>query len=82
MYASLFSRLCTNDAVPLSFEYMHSTSYHVIYEVCLPLEDNLQGPYLAGNFSLADVSALPFFERLVFSCRKFKNYEIPFHACN
>lgn len=40
-------------------------------------EDNLQGPYLAGNFSLADISALPFFERLVFSCRKFKTYEIP-----
>jgi hypothetical protein len=31
---------------------------------------------------LADISALPFFERLVFSCRKFKTYEIPFHACD
>ena len=35
------------------------------------------GPYLHGAFSLADVSALPFFERLIFSCRSFKGYEIP-----
>ncbi|CAK9038346.1 Probable glutathione S-transferase DHAR1 [Durusdinium trenchii] len=40
-------------------------------------EDNLEGPYLAGEFSLAEASALPFFERLTFSCRRFKDYEIP-----
>mmetsp|Transcript_20427 Transcript_20427/g.47654 ORF Transcript_20427/g.47654 Transcript_20427/m.47654 type:complete len:195 (+) Transcript_20427:169-753(+) len=41
-------------------------------------EDNLKGPYLTGEqFTLADVSALPFFERLIFSCRRFKDYEIP-----
>mmetsp|Transcript_120162 Transcript_120162/g.365522 ORF Transcript_120162/g.365522 Transcript_120162/m.365522 type:complete len:285 (+) Transcript_120162:37-891(+) len=41
-------------------------------------EANLVGPYLVGDqFTLADVSALPFFERLVFSCRRFKSYEIP-----
>ncbi len=41
-------------------------------------EDNLEGPYLTGSqFTLAEVSALPFFERLIFSCRKFKSFEIP-----
>ncbi|CAE7235922.1 DHAR1 [Symbiodinium sp. CCMP2592] len=41
-------------------------------------EDNLKGPFLLGDeFTLADVSALPFFERLIFSCRRFKEYEIP-----
>jgi glutathione S-transferase len=41
-------------------------------------EDNLVGPYLLGEqFTLADVSALPFFERLIFSCQRFKQYEIP-----
>jgi len=41
-------------------------------------EHHLVGPYLIGEqFTLADVNALPFFERLVFSCRRFKGYEIP-----
>mmetsp|Transcript_43252 Transcript_43252/g.135897 ORF Transcript_43252/g.135897 Transcript_43252/m.135897 type:complete len:221 (-) Transcript_43252:19-681(-) len=41
-------------------------------------EDEFVGPYLAGEtFTLADVNALPFFERLVFSCRRFKGFEIP-----
>lgn len=41
-------------------------------------EEKLVGPYLVGEeFSLADANALPFFERLVFSCRRFKDWEIP-----
>ncbi|CAE7408843.1 DHAR1 [Symbiodinium natans] len=41
-------------------------------------EENLKGPFLLGDdFTLADVSALPFFERLIFSCRRFKDYEVP-----
>jgi len=41
-------------------------------------EDQLVGPYLVGElFTLADVNALPFFERLVFSCERFKGFKIP-----
>lgn len=41
-------------------------------------EDNIVGPYLIGDqFTLADVSSLPFFERLIFSCRRYKDFEIP-----
>mmetsp|Transcript_40055 Transcript_40055/g.101754 ORF Transcript_40055/g.101754 Transcript_40055/m.101754 type:complete len:285 (-) Transcript_40055:535-1389(-) len=41
-------------------------------------EKNLAGPYLVGDqFTLADVSALPFFERLTYSLLRFKNYEMP-----
>lgn len=41
-------------------------------------EDNIVEPYLIGErFTLADVSALPFFERLVFSLERFKKYSIP-----
>lgn len=40
-------------------------------------EDNLVAPYLMGDdFSLADIHALPFFERLVVSLRHFKGFEI------
>ena len=39
-------------------------------------EDHLVGPYLCGDaFTLADVAALPFFERLTFSLRHFKQYD-------
>ena len=39
-------------------------------------EDQLVGPYLCGDhFTLADVAALPFFERLLVSLREFKGYD-------
>lgn len=41
-------------------------------------EDHLEGPFLVGEqFTLADVSALPFFERLTVVLKRFKGYEIP-----
>ena len=39
-------------------------------------EDSLVGPFLCGEaFTLADISALPFFERLVFSLNHFKGFD-------
>merc|ERR1712224_155594 len=41
-------------------------------------DEHLIGPYLVGEqFTLADINAIPFFERLTYSCRRFKQYEIP-----
>lgn len=41
-------------------------------------EERLVGPYLVGEqFTLADANAAPFFERLLFSCRRFKDFQIP-----
>jgi len=81
----LWNHHLSNKLAPAHFTYLMNKDSESENEKIQALEKaleyydrNLVGPYLAGEeFTLADVNALPFFERLVFSCRRFKGYEVP-----
>jgi len=81
----LWNHHLNNKLAPAHFTYLMNKNESADITMREALEDALQyyeshivGPYLIGNqFTLADVSALPFFERLIFSCRRYKGYEIP-----
>lgn len=83
--ARLWNHHLNNQLAPAHFTYLMNKDAASEHEKLVALERTLQfyedrivEPYLLGEqFTLADISALPFFERLVFSLERFKNYTIP-----